>query len=337
MTAHGPHRVAARSADSPIRIWPGEPYPLGATWDGLGVNFAIFSEHATRVELCLFDCPDGDERERAHHAARADEHGLARLHAGCPAGPALRVSRPRPVRSRERPSVQPEQGGARPVRQGDRPARAVGSMRCSATRSATRRRTCRSTTATARRSRRWPRSSIRRSPGATTARRARRGTRRSSTRCTSAASRSCIRGCPSGLRGTYEALTTDSAISHLLKLGVTAVELMPVHHHSLRPAPGRARPDQLLGLQHARLLRARHPLCGRHRTPTDTVREFKRMVRALHAAGIEVILDVVYNHTAEGNHLGPTLSLRGIDNAPTTGCSRRTRATTWTSPAAATR
>ena len=50
-----PHRVAARSADSPIRIWPGDPYPLGATWNGLGVNFAIFSEHATRVELCLFD------------------------------------------------------------------------------------------------------------------------------------------------------------------------------------------------------------------------------------------------------------------------------------------
>jgi pullulanase/glycogen debranching enzyme len=61
------------------------------------------------------------------------------------------------------------------------------------------------------------------------------------------------------------------------------------------------------------------------------------MVRALHAAGLEVILDVVYNHTAEGNHLGPTLSLRGIDNRRTTGCSRTTRASTRTSRAAATR
>src|SRR3954470_9303026 len=55
---HALHRVAARSADSSIRIWPGQPHPLGATWNGLGVNFSIFSEHATRVDLCLFDSPD---------------------------------------------------------------------------------------------------------------------------------------------------------------------------------------------------------------------------------------------------------------------------------------
>ena len=74
------------------------------------------------------------------------------------------------------------------------------------------------------------------------------------------------------------------------------------------------------------------------RTPAGAVREFKRMVRALHAAGLEVILDVVYNHTAEGNHLGPTLSLKGIDNASVLPARRRRRrATTWTSPAAATR
>ena len=64
--------------------------------------------------------------------------------------------------------------------------------------------------------------------------------------------------------------------------------------------------------------------------------QFKTMVRNLHRAGIEVILDVVYNHTAEGNQLGPTLSMRGVDNAATTACRRRTPATTWTSPAAAT-
>ena len=83
-----------------------------------------------------------------------------------------------------------------------------------------------------------------------------------------------------------------------------------------RRLPRRPRPPQLLGLQHARLLRARaalQPMAAR--APGAQVAEFKAMVKALHAAGIEVILDVVYNHTAEGNHLGPTLSLRGIDNA----------------------
>ena len=65
MPAHAPQRVAARPADRPVRIWPGEPYPLGATWNGLGVNFSIFSEHATRVDLCLFDSVDSTvESER---------------------------------------------------------------------------------------------------------------------------------------------------------------------------------------------------------------------------------------------------------------------------------
>ena len=77
-----------------------------------------------------------------------------------------------------------------------------------------------------------------------------------------------------------------------------------------RAVPGEARADELLGLQPARLVRARRTLCGR---PTPVV-EFKTMVRALHAAGLEVILDVVFNHTAEGDHRGPTLSLRGFDN-----------------------
>ena len=83
-----------------VRVWPGDPYPLGATWTGVGVNFALFSEHATKVELCLFDSPDATRESASHRAARTDRHGLARLPAGCPARPALRLSRPRPVRAR---------------------------------------------------------------------------------------------------------------------------------------------------------------------------------------------------------------------------------------------
>jgi glycogen operon protein len=119
---------------------------------------------------------------------------------------------------------------------------------------------------------------------------------------------------PEHLRGTYEALTTEPAIEHLKKLGVTAVELMPVHHH----ARDRHLEDRGLrnywGYNSVGYFAPERRFAA-SRSPVGAVREFKRMVRALHAAGLEVILDVVYNHTAEGNHLGPTLSLKGIDNA----------------------
>ena len=145
----------------------------------------------TKVELCLFDSADAAKETHRIELQRADRPGLALLPAGHPPGPALRLPRPRPVRAGQGTPVQPEQGPARPVREADRPRRALGRLRCSATRSA--RTTCRSTSATAPRSPRWRRSSTPRSPGATTARRGPRGTRRSSTRCTS-------RGSPCGTR-----------------------------------------------------------------------------------------------------------------------------------------
>ena len=117
------------------------------------------------------------------------------------------------------------------LRQGHRPRGAVGrlAVRLHAWASDD---TDASTIATARRSRRSPPSSTRRSPGATTGRRARRGTRRSSTSCTSRATRSCNPHVPEALRGTYLGLASEPAIRHLTVLGVTAVELMPVHHHT---------------------------------------------------------------------------------------------------------
>jgi glycogen operon protein len=120
-------------------------------------------------------------------------------------------------------------------------------------------------------------------------------------------------GIPEQLRGTYAGLAHPAAVEHLTRLGVTAVELLPVHQF--------AHEDHLL----RRDLRnywgynsigyfAPHAGYSASGTRGEQVGEFKRMVRALHAAGIEVILDVVYNHTAEGGELGPTLSLRGLDN-----------------------
>ena len=119
---------------------------------------------------------------------------------------------------------------------------------------------------------------------------------------------------PEELRGTYAGLGHPAIVGYLKDLGVTAIQLMPVHEftddgfledRSLRNYWGYS----TLGFF------APEQRYARDRAPGGQVREFKEMVKALHAAGLEVILDVVYNHTCEGNHLGPTLSLRGIDNA----------------------
>ncbi len=103
------------------RVREGRPYPLGATWDGRGVNFALFSANATKVELCLFD-HFGDKESGAHRASGIHRRGVARLPARCPARHDLRLPRARPLRAERRPSVQPQQAGARPLRQGDRRA-----------------------------------------------------------------------------------------------------------------------------------------------------------------------------------------------------------------------
>ena len=120
---------------------------------------------------------------------------------------------------------------------------------------------------------------------------------------------------PGTQRGTYQGLAHPAVIDHLQKLGVTAVELMPVHQFVQRRDPGRARAWPNYWGYNTIGFFAPHNAYAASGARGEQVQEFKSMVRTLHRAGIEVILDVVYNHTAEGNHLGPTLSFRGIDNA----------------------
>ena len=143
-------------------------------------------------------------------------------------------------------------------------------------------------------------------------------------------------GIPEELRGTYAGLAHPASIDHLKSLGVTAVELLPVHQfvHDRRSLERGLR--NYWGYNSIGFLAPHNEYSPRGQRG-EQVQEFKQMVKALHEAGIEVILDVVYNHTAEGNHLGPMLSFKGIDNAAYYRLDRRTTAaTTWTTPAPAT-
>ena len=139
------------------------------------------------------------------------------------------------------------------------------------------------------------------------------------------------------MRGTYAGVASEASIQHLLSLGVTAVELMPVHHHVDDRHLTERGLHNYWGYNTLAFFAPQLPYASQQ-SARKSVQEFKMMVRGLHAAGIEVILDVVYNHTGEGSPLGPTLSACAARTMPPIiGSLPKTRATTWTSPAAATR
>src|SRR6266508_6370221 len=296
-----------------VRVWPGDPYPLGATWTGTGVNFALFSEHATKVELCLFDSPEAtresirfplaEQTDMVWHGflpdARPNQLYGYRVHGPYDPSAGHRFNPNKVVMDPYAKSV------ARTVRWADEMfGYRVGEPDADLTFDD------RDNAAYA------PLAAIV-DPAFTWG-----GDRPPRTAWHNTVIYEMhVRGfsmrhpaIPEHLRGTYEALTSEWAIEHLKRLGVTAVELMPVHHHA------RDRHLEEKGLTNywgynSYGYFAPERRFAASRTPAGAVREFKRMVRALHDAGLEVILDVVYNHTAEGNHLGPMLSLKGIDNA----------------------
>jgi glycogen operon protein len=288
-------------------VSPGKPYPLGATWDGEGVNFALFSEHAEKVELCLFD----NSGRRELHCIQVNEQtdqvwhcylpearpGLLygyRVHGPYDPATGLRFNHHKLLLDAYAKQIVGELkwsdahfgyriGHRLEDLSFDRRDDAPGMLKAIVIDPAFT----------------WGRDQPPRTPWHK-----------------SVIYELHVKGftinhphVTERLRGTFAGLATAPVMDHLLDLGVTAVELMPVHYfvddrqlveRGLRNYWG----YNTIGYfaPHGRYLAG------------NSVNEFKTMVKTLHSAGIEVILDVVYNHTAEGNQLGPTLSFRGIDN-----------------------
>ena len=304
--------MTSELAGAPIEILPGEHLPVGATWDGEGTNFSLFSEHAEGVELCLFDDIGGEQRIRVEdrtafhwhcylpgigpgqrygyrvHGPWAPEDGHRFNPAKLLIDPYAKAidgtvewsvanTHPYPLDGRENADlVRDEQDDAAAIPKSVIVDDAFDWEDDEPP------------------GRPWTEAVIyelhvkgftRRMPQL-----------------------------PERLRGTYAGLASDEAIAHLTDLGVTAVELLPVHHFADESFLGDKGLSNYWGYSSIGFM-APHALYSASGMRGEQVSEFKGMVKALHRAGIEVILDVVYNHTAEGNQEGPMLSFKGIDNA----------------------
>ncbi len=302
-----------RIKHSEIRVWPGHPYPLGATWDGRGVNFALYSEHAEKVELCLFETPE-DKRES--HRIQMFEYTDLVWHCYLPdIRPGqlygYRVYGPYDPAHGHRfnPNkivLDPySKAVGRPVTWGDEMfGYAIGDS-------------TKDLSFDDRDNSHLAPLAVVIDPAFTWGDDRPPNTPWHKTVIYELHVKGFTKlhpDVPEPFRGTYAGLGSDAAISHLKSLGVTAVELLPVHHHlNDRHLIDRGLTNywgyNTLGFF------APDPRYSGSSLAHEMVSEFKTMVRNLHSAGIEVILDVVYNHTAEGSELGPTLSFRGIDNA----------------------
>jgi isoamylase len=287
--------------------WPGRPDPLGATWDGEGTNFALWSSGAEGVELCLFDGrragePESETRIPLTETTYHVWHGyLPRVGPGQRYG--YRVHGPYRPRDglRYNPAKLLLDPYARAVDGEFTPHPAVYGYAGE------------DTVDTQDSAPYVPRSVVVHDSfpwGGDT----RPGTPWEDTVIYELHVKGFTQrhpGVPEALRGTYAGLAHPAALEHLTGLGVTAVELLPAQQFVTEPAVSRRGLTNYWGYNTIGYFA---PHAAYAATPGEQVREFKAMVRALHAAGIEVILDVVYNHTAEGDATGPMLGFRGIDN-----------------------
>lgn len=294
------------------RIWPGRPYPLGATWDGFGVNFALVSSQATSVELCLFDTVhDRQESLRLELPERSDDvwHGyVPDLRPG--QGYGYRVHGPYAPHAglRFNPSKLLIDPYARALSGGIVWDQAVYSYRVDSPHGDL---------------------ALDRSDSAAFVPRSividplfdwGDDQRPAIPAAATVIYETHVKGLtmlhpavPPELRGTYAGLASAPIIEHLQRIGVTTVQLLPIHHALSDHFLVNQGLSNYWGYQTLNFF-SPDTRFSSQRDVGAHVREFKQMVQTLHRAGIEVVLDVVYNHTGEGSHLGPTLCWRGIDN-----------------------
>jgi glycogen operon protein len=289
------------------RVWPGSPYPLGATWDGKGVNFALFSAHAEKVELCLFDRSGHQEEARIELPEYTDEvwHGYLpearpdQLYGYRVYGPydPQAGHRFNPNKLLLDPYAKAIQGQLRwnDVVFGYRIGSPRGDLAFDRRDSARYVPKCRVV-----------------EPAFTWDDDRHPGIPWEESIILELHVRGFTRKHPAvaeNLRGTFAALASPAVIDYLVNLGITAVELLPVHAAATEHALAKRGLVNYWGYNTIAFF-APDPRF----LPAGSIAEFKSAVQRLHSAGIEVILDVVYNHSGEGNELGPTLSFRGIDN-----------------------
>jgi glycogen operon protein len=306
-----PRRESAR-AEKPVQVWKGSYHPLGATWTGDGVNFALFSENATGVELCLFDRLGEPEsarirlKERANHVWHAflPEIRPGQLYGYRVHGPfdPTHGHRFNPNKVVIDPYAKAISGRVDWADEmfGYTIGNPAGDLSFD------------------------PRDNAPRVPKAVVVDPGfawENDVRPNRLLDETVIYEMHVKGfsklwdaIPEKLRGTYAGLACPEAIKYFKRLGVTAVELLPVHHYITSKHLIDKKLIDYWGYNTMGFFapESAYSSSGDH---GQQVNEFKAMVRSLHAAGLEVILDVVYNHTAEGNQMGPTLSFRGIDNA----------------------
>ncbi|HEX3034291.1 MAG TPA: glycogen debranching protein GlgX, partial [Thermodesulfobacteriota bacterium] len=304
----------ARRRSKSKRVWPGKPYPLGATWDGAGVNFAIFSENATKVELCLYTGEDGNQEtakitmpeqtDQVWHVYLPDVrpgqlygyrvHGPYEPEAGHRFNPNKLLLDPyaKAIAGGIKwddalfgYKVGPDEDADLSYDERDSAPYLPKSVVVDPAFS-------------------WGDDKTLQTPFHKTI-----------------IYEAHVKGLtaihpevPQEIRGTYAGLVHPAIIDHLLSLGITAIELMPVHQFVRDRHLVERGLTNYWGYNSIGFF-APHALYSSSGVLGQQVMEFKTMVKAFHREGIEVILDVVYNHTAEGNHLGPTLSFKGVDNA----------------------
>jgi len=297
-----------------MEVWPGRPFPLGATWDGSGTNFSLFSEHAESVELCLFD-DDGNERRVPVTNRRAQNWHCYLPEVGPGQRYGYRVHGPYDPANGHRfnPAkllIDPYAKSIEGVVDFSGEANVLPYVPDGGSDSDDMERDDEDDSVAIPKSVvidgafDWEGDEPLRIPFADTV-----------------IYETHVRGFTmihpdvrEDLRGTYAGLASDPALAYLKGLGITAVELLPIHHISSESFLTDRDLSNYWGYSTIGYLapHSEYAATGRR---GEQVREFKGMVKALHRAGIEVILDVVYNHTAEGNHLGPMLSFKGVDNA----------------------